>query len=483
MKSRRLAFSTLLLLATSCPALAAATPEGAARITAALQAYFGSEAGVVTVTPVGETYALKIDAAPLFAKANAADFTGSLTSIEMTLADLGGGKWQVDQDQAFQFSFKIAGILDMSGKLDRYKGTGVFDETLGYFASSSATATGFTYDQVMTPPGQGTQKVHYTIGEVIFDSAFTAAGADAADGTSRYVMKGLAETFNLPADPATGMPAMDMTISMASAAQDAKIAGLRTKPLLNLVSFAVAHASQELMIKDQAAFKDLLRAAIPLFTKVEATASGEILKVMSPVGEFGSTKFAMDIGMNGVVNDGWFRERFGFEGITTPAGIVPPWAADLVPQSFAIDFDISGFDLASPAGMILDNLDLSKDPPLPKEMEQQLLSALLPQGVVKIGLGPTNIITKIAELGAKGGMTAGPMAMPAGEATVTLSGFDALLAAIQAIPPEMGAGQAIPVLMMAKGMSKPGENGALLWEIKSTPEGSVTINGVDPTKM
>ncbi len=156
---------------------------------------------------------------------------------------------------------------------------------------------------------------------------------------------------------------------------------------------------------------------------------------------------------------------------------------DMVPSSFVFDFDVSGFDLASPAGMMLDNLDLSKDPPLPKEMEQQLLSALLPQGIVKIGLGPSSVVSNIAQIGAKGSMTAGPMAMPAGEAEVTLAGFEALLAAIQAVPADMGMGQMIPMMMMAKGMSKPGENGALLWEIKSTPEGSVTINGVDPMKM
>lgn len=483
MTARRTLFTAFLFITASSPALAAATPEGAAKIATALQAYFGSEPGVVTVTPAGDSYGLKIDVAPFIAKANPAEFSGSVTPIEMTLTEQGGGKWKVDQDQAITFNFKAGNVAEINGALGSYKGTGVFDEALGYFESSSGSLTDFSFRQVISPPGQGTQDVSYSIGEMTYQSAFQAAGADAADGTSQYVMKNVSETITMPADGASGMPGMNFVVSMASLVQDGKITGLKAKPFLNIAAFLVAHPSKELMIADQQAFKDLLRAAIPVFGKVEATAKGDAIKVMSPVGEFGAANFAFDVGMNGVVNDGWFRERFAFEGLTTPAGIIPPWAADLVPQKFAVDFDVSGFDLASPAGMVLDNLDLSKEPPLPAEMEQQLVSALLPQGVVKIGLGPSNIVTKIAELGAKGSMTAGPMAMPAGEATVTLLGFDALLAAIQAIPPEMGAGQAIPALMMAKGMSKAGENGALLWEIKSTPEGSVTINGVDPMKM
>jgi hypothetical protein len=483
MISRRTAFTALLLITTASPALAAATPEGAAKITSALQAYLTAEPGVVTVTPGGETYSLKIDFAPLFAKANQADFSAAMTPLEMTLTEQGNGKWKVDQDQAVEFSFKGGGVADISGKLGSYKGTGIFDEALGYFESTSGTVTGFTYNQVITPPGEGTQTAAYNIESMTYETAMTPAEGDSADGTGHYSMTNISEKVSIPANPTAGMPQMDLDITLASITQDNTIKGIKFKPLSSLVAFFVAHPSKEMIIKDQTALKDLLRDAIPLWTRVEGTASADALKVGSPFGDFGATRLTFAAAMNGIVNDGYFREAFGLEGLTAPAALVPPWAMDLVPTSTAIDFEVSGFDLASPAGMILDNLDLSKDPPLPKDMEQQLLSALLPQGTVKLGLGPSFIINKLSNLGFKGTMTAGPLANPAGEATVTLAGFDALLAAIQAIPAEMGMGQMIPMMMMAKGMSKAGENGALLWEIKSTPEGSVTINGVDPMKM
>ena len=483
MITRRTVFTALLLITTASPALAAATAEGAAKITSALQAYLTAEPGVVTVTPGGETYGLKIDFAPLLAKAKQEDFSGSFTPLVMTLTEQGGGKWKVDQDQAVEFNFKGGGIADISGKVGSYKGTGIFDEALGYFETSSGTLTGFSYNQVITPPGEGTQTVAYNIDLMTYSSEMNAAAGDSADGEAHYSATGISEIVSIPANPKGGMPQMDLNVTLASMVQDNSIKGMKFKPLASVLAFLVAHPSKDLIVKDQSVLKDLLRNAIPLWTRVEATMSGESFNVASPFGKFGAAKMTFNAAMNGIVNDGYFREAFGVEGFTAPAALIPPWATDLVPTSAAIDFEVSGFDLASPAGMILDNLDLSKDPPLPKDMEQQLLSALLPQGIVKLGLGPSFIFNKLASLGFKGSMTAGPMANPAGEATVTLAGYDALLSAIQAIPAEMGMGQMLPMMMMAKGMSKTGESGALVWEIKSTPEGSVTINGVDPAKM
>ncbi len=267
MMNRRLAFTTFLLITTATPALAAASPEGAARIASALQTYLGSQSGVVTVTPQGETYTLKLDFNPLFAKANPADFSGSMSALEMTVTEQGGGKWKVDQDQAIEFSFKGGGVADIAGKLTNYKGTGVFDEALGYFESSSGTLTGLTYNQVMTMPGEGAQNVTYTIGAIDYSTTMSAGGADSVNGTTHYNMTNLAETISMPANPAGGTPPIDLTINLASMTQDATVKGMKFKPLTNIVAFLVAHPSKELMIADQTAFKDHLRSAFPWFDR------------------------------------------------------------------------------------------------------------------------------------------------------------------------------------------------------------------------
>ena len=90
------------LVSVSASALAAtATPEEATRLTGVFQSYLGQEPGVVTVTPNGETYDVKLDFSPLIKKAATNGVEAQITPFEMKLTSQGNGKWQVVQDQAW----------------------------------------------------------------------------------------------------------------------------------------------------------------------------------------------------------------------------------------------------------------------------------------------------------------------------------------------------------------------------------------------
>ena len=125
--------AVLFLAGSSFQALAAATPEEAARLTAVMQSYVGNEPGVVTVTPNGESYNTRLDFAPLIAKIKQTGFAASVTPIDMTLTPQGNGKWKVDQDQPLAFSMKVDGQIEMKGSVAAIKGSGIFDEALGGF--------------------------------------------------------------------------------------------------------------------------------------------------------------------------------------------------------------------------------------------------------------------------------------------------------------------------------------------------------------
>ena len=92
------------------------------------------------------------------------------------------------------------------------------------------------------------------------------------------------------------------------------------------------------------------------------------------------------------------------------------------------------------------------------------------------------ISSDIYDLTYEGAMTAGPGGMPVGKATVTMTGMDAVIAALQTAPPEVG-GQMAPMLGMAQGMAKPGDGGALIWEIDASTPGTLLVNGVDMMAM
>ena len=478
---RLAAFTLIILASTSVQSLAAASSDEAARLTTVLQAYFGAEPGVVSVTPSGDSYGLRLDLAPLIAKVKEPGFTAQVSPIEMTLTDQGGGKWQVDQDQPLSFQVNVAGKADMKGSIGAIKGTGIFDEALGTFASSSSDYSKFAFAQDVTENG-ATTSVTYTIANIHSESA-TAAAGDGVDGTYKTTYSDVRETIATPAQPDSGMPPMEFIVEMKQGSQDAAVKGLKPHPLNGLLAWFVAHPSQDLIKADQAALKDKLREAIPLFQSISSSASFSDMSVGTMLGRFGLAKADIVVDMNGIVADGRLREKFTISGLTLPEGVVPPWATNIVPSDFTIDFNVAGFNLAAPAKLLIDNFDLTKEPPLAPGMEQQLLQALLPQGTVNIGLGPSEVIAKIFDLKAEGSMTAGPMAMPTGNALIRLKGIDEIMAAVQASPPEMGMSQMAPMIIIAKGMGKQEADGYLSYKIESTPQGSVTINGVDPMKM
>ena len=481
MKTAIALLSVLFFGSASASALAAATPEEAQRLTAVLQSYLGAEPGVVSVAPAGAAYAVKLDAGPLIAKIEKPGFAASVTPFEFTLADQGGGKWQVDQDQSIAFSFKVAGAVDLAGKIGGVKGSGIFDEAIGAFASSTADFTDFSFDETMTQQG-GTAKLAYAIAGMHYETALSAVGGD-ADGTGKMTITGLKETISAPAGAGGSTPPMDITVTVASGSQDFTVKGLKARAVLDLIAWAVAHPDPQAMKTAQAELKDKLRATLPVFQNVSTTATLNQVTIGTMLGEAGMDQLDVTVEASGAVDDGRLREAFTVSGLTLPQGVIPPFATDLMPSKFSLDFSVTDFNLAAPAKLLLDNLDLTQEPPLNKEIGRQLLAALMPKGTVTIGLGPSEIIAKIFNLKAEGSMTTGPMAMPAGQATVMLRGLDAIMTALQASPPEMGMQQMAPMVIIAKGMAKTEADGALTWKIESTPQGGVLVNGVDVTKM
>lgn len=468
-----------LLLGASSPALSAATPEGAQRLTTLFQSYLGQDPGVVSVTPQGESYAARIDLGPLFAKVKDPAVSLSLSPLEWTLTEQGGGKWKVDQSQPLTFAFGVKGQGKTKGSIASVVSTGIFDEALGGFTTASAELKTIAADQTVTDEDPPTV-ISYAIDAMTMQTTMQGT-PDSADATSSYGVSGMKQTIKVAAAADNSTPAMDLVITAPSGKQDSTVKGLRLKAVSELLTWLVAHQDKEQVIADQATFKDRLRAALPLFTSLSGTSTLDDLTIASPVGEFAMKQFGIGAEMNGIVANGMLRETFTFKGLEVPATSMPPWAAGLVPKDFTIDASVADFDLAAPAAMILDKLDLSKPDPLPKDLDQPLLQALLPKGSVTVTLGPSQLLASLYDLKAQGSMTAGPTAMPAGQAMITLKGLDETMTALQAGPPDIQ--QMSPMLLLAKGLAKTEADGSLSWKIEATEAGAITINGNDVSKM
>ena len=454
-----------------------ATPEGAAEMTEVLQAYFGATEGVVSVSPQDDTYSLTIDAAPLLALAPPELAGTTMTPLVMTVTDNGNGTWEVAQDQAFAFAMTLPGAADIRVDIARMWGTGLFDQDLKAFVTSRSEFSGLAITELLTQPGQPPMDVMISLASGLIEATATANPAGGIDSTSTMTMTGLAETIAMP-PMGEGMPPVEVSITAESYVTTGDATGLRIEGLLDLMQWAIAHPTPEAASADKAGLKALVQAALPVFDTLGGEGTISTVSVTTPFGIVGIAEVITVIEAHGVTADGRFREAITLSGLTLPEGVIPPWAVPLLPTDFSVDIGVTGYDLASPALLLLPLFDLPTGTEPDQALLEQALVALLPDGAVDITLAPGSVTGNGYELTYQGAMSAGPGALPTGSATVTLTGADVISAALAAAPQEV-KGQALPGFAMAQGMAKPDENGALVWEIDATQPGSLMINGMD----
>ena len=213
------------------------------------------------------------------------------------------------------------------------------------------------------------------------------------------------------------------------------------------------------------------------------TGSLNKIQIVTPVGNVNMDKLSYGLDMNGAVKDGKVKESLGIEGLKIPAGLAPPYASGMVPKNFNMDFTVSGFDPGTALTSVIAAMDLSKEPVIPKEMEAQLLMQLLPSGKVDINLGKSVLSNDLYTITVDSTMSAGPAAMPSGKAHVTIKGMDEIMKAVQAAPPEANLQQGSALIIVAKGLAKTESDGSLSWDVESTADGKVLVNGTDVNKL
>jgi hypothetical protein len=143
----------------------------------------------------------------------------------------------------------------------------------------------------------------------------------------------------------------------------------------------------------------------------------------------------------------------------------------------SLDVQVTDFDPAAAITAALSALDQPAGSAMGPEFDATLQAALLPMGAVTITLNPGSLTGAGYALTYEGTMVAGPdTEIPTGKATVTLTGAEALTAALNAAPDDMKA-QAMMGFGMAQGMAK-AEGDKLIWEIDAATPGALSVNGM-----
>lgn len=462
----------------SSTALAEATDEGAAALLATFQTYLGTTEGVVAVAVDGDAYNVTFDATPLMANIpGEAGLTASVSKIDMIVTDNGDGTWDYAVDQPATIAYEVPGVMTSSTEYGQILLTGTFDEELGDSSEYHLEMNNVVSDQTQVDPTMGEMVIKMTQAAMTMDG--TAEVGDAGVN-SQFTSTATGLAYDLAFPGGEGAPPMAFTATVAEGSATGGITGYQPQGLYGLLAFFVAHPDPALIDADKPALKTALEAAMPLFENLAMTGAYKDIAVTTPMGPVGLAEMGVTIDMNGAVADGKFREAFSLKGLTLPEGVLPPFAAPLVPSDLAIDVTASRFDLAAAAGLGLGLLDLPTGGTPPADFDAQMMGAILPEGVVDITLAPGETNSPAYRLTYEGAVTVGPaMPMPVGKARIGLTGIDAIGAALQASPPEMGMAEMAPMLEMAKMLAQPGVDGELIWEIESTEAGGLLINGQD----
>lgn len=476
---RRILPTLALLLPIPSAALAQpATEAGAARIEKAFATYLGAAAASVDVVAHGDTYAMTLDASPLFDFGQAQGVTGQATPFVLTLTDQGGGIWAVTMDQTVSVTASLPKLLDLTETIDGLTLDGTFDESLASFSHLSGQFDGVSVVEVIRSPDQPDTKATIAVAGGSFDSTTVANPAGGTDTTYAITTRGLSEQMDATLEP--GQPPIPLTIKADSMDQTGTMTGLRVDALLPVLAWVVAHPGTP-DAAGRGEVKGLIQAALPVFQTMDGTGSLKMLSVDTPMGTVGVSDMGFTVGLNGATSDGLLREGFSLKGLTLPAGLVPAWAEPLVPQDLALEVQVTGYDAGAAIALALTALD-SDTAPAPA-FEDKVLAALMPSGAVTVSLNPGGASNGVYALTWEGSLDAGPATeVPPFHAKVSLAGIDAVLKALNGAPDDMK----MPAMMglgAMRGIATKGEGGALVWTIDGTTPGQVLVNGMDISKI
>jgi hypothetical protein len=390
----------------------------------------------------------------------------------------GSGKWKVSRDGAFTFTMKGKDDMSVTENFESLTFTGEYDEALAAFSMLDGKAGKATFEESMKDEKGQTIKVSGGFDSFTFKGTGTANAAGGVDLKINETI-GAGQLTEDIASGEDGAEPFHLNVKFGGGTLDGTFTGTKTAAGLELLKFISAHPDPKVSVSDRDELKGLLRGILPGFATMDISGSINSVSAETSLGAFKLGKLGFGLNGNGLVKDGKFEEKLSVEGVELPAGLVPSWATALVTKNAGFGVQVSGYDLETFIKAEIDSADFTKDTAISKEDEDKNAALLLPKGAVDVTLTQYNMSNDTYSVSATGKMQAGPAAQPTGQAHISIKGIDEVMKVAQAAPPEAGLQQVSAVIVVAKGLAKPDADGALGWDISATPDGKITINGMD----
>lgn len=351
----------VFVLALSAPAFAQAVDgEGAKQLSENLSRYVGSQAidkGVLKVSVEGDAYKIAFDFKALAGMLPKQDLLKFDFAPYVLLAKpRSDATWDISGDFTTRASFEINGPQGPQStqfSVEGGKFAGVYDPELATFASATTLMTGMTMIS-----RDAVQHMEIRTGAGTASMNATKAANGGVDFTMTQTMAGFVEAIDVD-DPKSGLK-FPLTIKSPELSVNATGKGLRTKPFLDLLAFAVANEDEAKLKANQAQLKSLLLAALPLWERIDGNYGFKDFTVESPVGHFGATELGTSFGSDGIAQNGAINYSIKAAGLTIPQHLVPGWSTALLPTDIDLNFGGANIDLDSMAKKAIEAFDQSE---------------------------------------------------------------------------------------------------------------------------
>jgi hypothetical protein len=225
--------------------------------------------------------------------------------------------------------------------------------------------------------------------------------------------------------------------------------------------------------------KSLLKAALPVWHRIEGAYDLKDFSVTTPVGSFDASHLAVGFGMDGVSQDGSVDYAITASGLKVPTALIPSWIVPLLPTDVDLHFGGAGIALDRIAEKAIDGLDLDRDPPIAPEVQDAIQAEFMAH-LPKVVMQKSTISNGDTTVSMQGEMTfpRGRADKPDATVTIDVKGYDKITDALQeAAKTEPQASQVFTGALMAKGFGKAMPDGSLEWAVTVKADGSVSING------
>ena len=280
-------------------------------------------------------------------------------------------------------------------------------------------------------------------------------------------------------DPATKAPAKPVHISAKGQGGAVTVAlkDFQPAPLLDAWRFLAAHPARADVARDFDALKSVVNAFIADRLTLDEQVSMDKLGFNTEAGPVAleGVGFSVTAVSNGA--DSGFGESFAAKAIKLPDGLAPPIYAAVTPTSFDIGFKATGFDIASAAQEWFADAKLAGDGPVLSAADQAKVFVKLTQSrPINIEIKPSHIVAPSLDIAFEGKVTV-DKGKPFGAITLKVRDFDKTAKAVQALGPEAEQ-KLVPMIAMAKGLGKPGPDGAMVWVGEIGKDMVMKVNGL-----